>query len=513
MIRALLLCAAAAVATAQYPATTNPNTKADGNLWAERIRQHVLAKPDFSKIIPPTSNRSDTLGAARQNVLTDTGTDVFLQIRFFKVQAIKAAEGVMQLKIWFRMKWKDLRLAWDPSEFGNVTQTWYQGTGFGGAEENEVWVPDVQPYNSINGIVNTLEPSLVRVDFDGSVYYSRPGQLEVMCKFTGLVAFPFDQLACKMEVGGWILDGWNQGIDIFCTSDGTQCGYEFSKQEDTSGSSYQEYLIQEVEVTTDNYAYEASAGAPWPLVKYNLRLTRSSFFYEWVSLVPGIVITILSFAVFFSDTASADPLGYGISVIVVNLLGNLVLIELLPVCGELIWIDLFSINNTGFCTLALAQSAFNIMLENHDKDTLLPEWMIVLCSAFGSWVRHFLWGIDKRAERGDSEILASADAIRESVAGVIYRASAPEGGETEEEDGPSDGSSCRSRGPSVPDSVSQGRTPGAPKLSRAASRLRFERKLSTKFGRVSTRAQDASPEDCESGSHDGERGAWMADRL
>ena len=62
--------------------------------------------------------------------------------------------------------------------------------------------------------------------------------------------------------------------------------------------------------------------------------------------------------------------------IVVNLLLNVVLIEILPVCGELIWIDLFAALNTLFCCVALAQSAFNIMLENNDSDHLLPKWLV-----------------------------------------------------------------------------------------------------------------------------------------
>ena len=58
------------------------------------------------------------------------------------------------------------------------------------------------------------------------------------------------------------------------------------------------------------------------------------------------MITILSFAVFWTDTSSADALGFGVGVIVVNLLANVVLLEMLPVCGELIWIDIFALLNT-----------------------------------------------------------------------------------------------------------------------------------------------------------------------
>ena len=38
-------------------------------------------------------------------------------------------------------------------------------------------------------------------------------------------------------------------------------------------------------------------------------LSRASDFYVTVTIIPGVLITLLSFAVFYSDTASADPLG------------------------------------------------------------------------------------------------------------------------------------------------------------------------------------------------------------
>ena len=110
------------------------------------------------------------------------------------------------------------------------------------------------------------------------------------------------------------------------------------------------------------YTYPNYPSEPWPIVMYTIKLKRATFFYVPIVLFPGVTITLLSFAVFWTDTESADALGYGISVIVVNLLSTVVIIGLLPVCGELIWIDLFCFVNTTFCCLALAQSAFNIML-------------------------------------------------------------------------------------------------------------------------------------------------------
>jgi len=395
-----------------------PNFRADGSFQAQAIREHVFGRAGFSKIIAPTSNRAATLeGDEVESVITDVGTDVRLQIRFFKVQSIKAAEGWMQLKVWYRMRWTDTRLAWNASAFGGVTTTFYQATAYSGGEENEVWVPDIQPYNAVSGIVDTLEPSLLRVSSDGSVFWSRPGSLDVMCKFSGLVAFPQDKLKCAMEIGGWALSGGYQGLQL---EPGATPGYEFSQQESTSGSSYQEYSIHSVAVRRTNYQYDCCPSEPWPVVVYSFTLDRAAFFYQWVVILPGIVITLLSFAVFWADTDSADALGYGISVIVVNLLGNIILIEMLPVCGELIWVDLFSYMNTAFCCLALLQSAINIMLENYDGDYLFPVPLVLLFQYLARYAK----AVAMMDEVDDpARLFANASTIRESVAGVLYRSS------------------------------------------------------------------------------------------
>ena len=114
---------------------------------------------------------------------------------------------------------------------------------------------------------------------------------------------------------------------------------------------------------------------------------RAFTYYIVLVILPGILITLLSFAVFWTDTASADALGFGIGIIVVNLLLNLILFGVLPLCSEVLWVDIFSTVNTLFCCIALFQSAFNIMLENHSSEHLLPSWIVFLARAGWSWIR------------------------------------------------------------------------------------------------------------------------------
>ena len=148
-----------------------------------------------------------------------------------------------------------------------------------GAEVTEIWLPDVQPFNAFTGIHNTLDPSVAVVQSSGSVYFSRPGMLDVMCKFSGLAAFPYDVLKCGIEFGGWGLSGSYQGLELL---DG---GYSFSTQEATAGASYQEYSIAAVECSVDNFFYDSSANEPWPVIKYSVTLNHSDYYCNVAALI------------------------------------------------------------------------------------------------------------------------------------------------------------------------------------------------------------------------------------
>jgi len=177
------------------------------------------------------------------------------------------------------------------------------------------------------------------------------------------------------------------------------------------------------------YSYDCCPSEPWPVVAYTIDLARSSLFYGPFVLIPGVLITILSFAVFWVDAGVVDPLGYGIGIIIVILLLNVVLIEMLPVCGELLWIDLFGLVNTGFCCISLLVSGLLIMLRNHDSEHffytfiavgLNQVWKFCCCCCRPSSKDRDLLGPDM-SMNSETEILSSSKYVVESVAGIIFR--------------------------------------------------------------------------------------------
>ena len=124
---------------------------------------------------------------------------------------------------------------------------------------------------------------------------------------------------------------------------------------------------------------------------------------------------------FFSDTSSADALGYGIGVIVVNLLSNFILVGMLPICGELLWVDVYATMNTFFCCASLFESAFSIMLEQLQEDHLLPLWIKVPFEYVHRKIHEVRRGRSGVEPADAQTVLSQAESIDESVAGVIYR--------------------------------------------------------------------------------------------
>ena len=77
------------------------------------------------------------------------------------MNAVAAAHGSMQLKVWLRLHWTDTRLSWDPQRYGGLTTTYFDANDMLSA--SEIWVPDVQPYNAIHGSATTLDTAMAKV--------------------------------------------------------------------------------------------------------------------------------------------------------------------------------------------------------------------------------------------------------------------------------------------------------------------------------------------------------------
>ena len=81
------------VATGSRDGDFGPDFQRNTSRHQAAVRAHVTSQPDYDIDIPPISKRARTAGEAGH--YSDAGTDVFLNVRFFKVEYVAPAEAAM----------------------------------------------------------------------------------------------------------------------------------------------------------------------------------------------------------------------------------------------------------------------------------------------------------------------------------------------------------------------------------------------------------------------------------
>ena len=126
-----------------------------------------------------------------------------------------------------RQIWTDKRLSYDYQCYGGMDVMEVHAAA-GTLENTLIWTPDIELYNHEAAVwgENILGARLAFVYscWDGAptrggcghVFWSRPGVMTALCRYSGLLNFPNDDLSCDLEFAGWTIDGrWQTGLVLF----------------------------------------------------------------------------------------------------------------------------------------------------------------------------------------------------------------------------------------------------------------------------------------------------------
>ena len=197
-------------------------------------------------------------------------------------------------------------------------------------------MPELTVYNLATPLNEALSGQLAEVDSNGTVFWSRPGVLDILCRFSGLVEFPFDTLQCTIELGGWMMSSSFQGLAFFPEEEGGGFSLAWESRnslEETAGPAYHEYRISSVTSSAQTYTWDTSMDH-FAVLRYTIYLGRVQAYYMMLVICPCILLTCFSFAVFWLKPAVGERLGYGITLILATEVFKLVVDEVVPVCGE-----------------------------------------------------------------------------------------------------------------------------------------------------------------------------------
>lgn len=382
-LRAILLAPWALVGATSR--TFDGNSQYSYTEHATRLHEDLLQ--GYNKIVAPRSIRVP-------NNLSTAGTDVYLQLRFFKVVSVMPSTGMMTLRVWWRLSWNDLRLSWDPAQYGNITELKFHAMDITDPETTDIWLPDATPYNAASGLASTLEPASASVSYDGNVFWSRPGTLDLLCRFSGLVMFPYDSLSCPIQVGGWMASGATQGLMSGVLGTPGACAITPSPtDEESSQASYSEYVIDRVECAAQKLFYPSSPNDFYPIIRYRVFFTRAKAYYTFFALWPSLALTVLSFSVFFMSFQVGERLGVGVTLVLVVEVAKATMASMIPVCGEMLWLEIFYLVNLVFTLASLLESIVVLSLAYQDAESILPTsldpraWLLICNGA----ARRDLW--------------------------------------------------------------------------------------------------------------------------
>jgi len=299
------------------------------------------------------------------------GTPVGVQLRIFKIVGIDVAKATLSLFLWFRTRWVDSRLAWDPSEFGGVTEIRILPGSYGGSEaaapDNNMWTPDLRFYNAAEELDRSLETGAAWVYPNGSVFRSQPGLLQLSCRFTGLINFPYDQLSCPFDLGAW---QWGDNVVNLTFYDDDEGGGVELRSEETVGVSYQQFAITSVDTSRRTYKY-ACCPEPYSMLFFRMHIERPAGYYFLAIEFPSVLLTIVSMAVFWLDaTNCGERLGFGVTTLLAVEVTKIVTNELLPVCGEILWVTLLLLTNELVCVICVLESCLAVYVAYKGQGTV-----------------------------------------------------------------------------------------------------------------------------------------------
>jgi len=342
-----------------------------------RLRSYLLNNYDrgsypFEYVWNTTaSTTSNTSSSSSSSFTKQEGLSVELDISFHKVFDIDVTRSVVDLVVWVRQEWHDPRLAWNPDDYGGLQRAWFwvgQGSGPGG-ETSEIWTPDLELWNMEESLSTSLTDAHAIVDPDGTVFWSRPGHIKPVCKFSGLDDFPFDSLQCTMEIGSWSYSG-----QYVRPVRANGVGYSLADSE-TAGEAFAEYTL--VDLSTEDHVYPPFPGSPdddWPVVFYHVIFARAWEPYVRGYLILQIVLNLAAFCCFWLPPHIGERMGLAITAMLAAVASELVVSANLPAASDVTWFAKFSIVSLLYAASTLFESAAVIYFYYHTGDDLIPGW-------------------------------------------------------------------------------------------------------------------------------------------
>ncbi|XP_067650839.1 acetylcholine receptor subunit delta-like [Haliotis asinina] len=219
--------------------------------------------------------------------------DVDITVGPLQVHDLVDSTQELTCRIFMCMRWKDASLAWNASDYPNVSAI--------EIAPDKIWSPNVMVINAAvgDGALSTAMP--ISITQDGYLYWQNMMTISTICK-TDLSRYPFDNQTCDITFSRG--KGYHVILHPFINSD--TGGLHI----DTNGE------WQTDNITTSMFIHGTSPDA----AVFYVHLSRKHLFHVLNLIFPMCLLSFLNSFVFLLPASSGEKMSYLMSVFVSNAL-------------------------------------------------------------------------------------------------------------------------------------------------------------------------------------------------
>ncbi|XP_050391652.1 neuronal acetylcholine receptor subunit beta-3 isoform X2 [Patella vulgata] len=236
---------------------------------------------------------------------------VSFNIQLVQIMDLDEKNQILTLNVWDRYTWDDIYLKWDPTDWGGVNSV--------RIPSRKLWTPDIKLYNYADFRLEEHREALCVISNTGTVVWMPQAVYRSSC-YIDVSAFPFDIQKCHLKFGSWTYDGTK--VDLAVLDNAT----EIDLSEYVPSNSWT--IIRSPAVR--NVVTYTCCPVPYVDLTFTLVFQRSSTFYNYILILPCVLLTSLTLVLFWIPPESPAKLMLGINIFVAFFLLLLLMESNLP---------------------------------------------------------------------------------------------------------------------------------------------------------------------------------------
>ncbi|XP_067672594.1 neuronal acetylcholine receptor subunit alpha-2-like [Haliotis asinina] len=287
-------------------------------------------------------------------------------IQLIQIMDLDERNQVLTLNVWDRYNWYDEYLKWNPAEWGGVNKV--------RIPPSKIWTPDIRLYNYADERLEEHRDALCQIENTGLVIWLPQAVYKSSCEID-VSAFPFDIQNCHLKFGSWTYDQSKVDLELL------------GKKKEIDLSEYvvsNAWNILSAPAKRNEVSYSC---CPEQYVDLTFRLIfqRRSVLYNYILILPCILLTSLTLVLFWIPPESPAKLMLGINIFVAFFL-LLLLMEssLPPAAASVPLLGTYYCLNMILITLSSFLNAFVVNMAFYGPRRQVPDILrTIIFSFFG----------------------------------------------------------------------------------------------------------------------------------